>query len=136
MVRGLTFCAGGSWGAGSNIPAGLLSVFFSFFFFLSRRKASNSIVYKRMTAKRLLPMTAKATILNSLPTNSKSCLSGLSQFLLRTAIHRSTRNELTGSQHSDSIKGSYNAPYFLVYSIERKLDPGQELQEEPDPLQK
>ena len=117
-------------------PGGATFSFLFFFFFLSRRKASNSIVYKRMTAKRLLPMTAKATILNSLPTNSKSCLSGLSQFLLRTAIHRSTRNELTGSQHSDSIKGSYNAPYFLVYSIERKLDPGQELQEEPDPLQK
>ena len=132
MVRGLTFCAGGSWGAGSNIPAGLLSVFF----FLSRRKASNSIVYERMTAKRLLPMTAKATTLNSLPTNTKSCLSGLSQFLPRTATHRSARNELTGSQHSDSTKGSYNVPYFLVYSIERKLHPDQELQEEPDPLQK
>ena len=117
-------------------PGGATFSFLFFFFFLSRRKASNSIVYKRMTAKRLLPMTAKATILNSLPTNSKSCLSGLSQFLLRTATHRSTRNELTGSQHSDSIKGSYNAPYFLVYSIERKLDPDQELQEEPDPLQK
>ena len=117
-------------------PGGATFSFLFFFFFLSRRKASNSIVYQRMTAKRLLPMTAKATILNSLPTNSKSCLSGLSQFLLRTATHRSTRNELTGSQHSDSIKGSYNAPYFLVYSIERKLDPDQELQEEPDPLQK
>ena len=117
-------------------PGGATFSFLFFFFFLSRRKASNSIVYKRMTAKRLLPMTAKATILNSLPTNSKSCLSGLSQFLLRTATHRSTRNELTGSQHSNSIKGSYNAPYFLVYSIERKLDPDQELQEEPDPLQK
>ena len=117
-------------------PGGATFSFLFFFFFLSRRKASNSIVYKRMTAKRLLPMTAKATILNSLPTNRKSCLSGLSQFLLRTATHRSTRNELTGSQHSDSIKGSYNAPYFLVYSIERKLDPDQELQEEPDPLQK
>ena len=112
------------------------SLLFFSFFFLSRRKASNSIDYKRMTAKRLLPMTAKATILNSLPTNSKRCMSGLSQFLLRTATHRSTRNELTGSQHSDSTKGSYNAPYFLVYSIERKLDPDQELQEEPDPLQK